>query len=43
MNDVSIVLLADPGATPYTVNGSVTSDVDTVVSTIKGSLISIMS
>ncbi|WP_161410089.1 flagellar filament capping protein FliD [Paenibacillus silvestris] len=36
MNDVSIVLLADPGATPYTVNGSVTSDVDTVVSTIKG-------
>lgn len=36
LNNINFTLLADPGATPYTINGSVNSDVDTVVATIKG-------
>ncbi|MCY9665097.1 flagellar filament capping protein FliD [Paenibacillus alginolyticus] len=36
LNNFSFTLLADPGATPYTINGSNNSNVDQVVTTIKG-------
>lgn len=36
MNNMNFTLLADPAGTPYTVNGSNNTDVDTVVTTIKG-------
>lgn len=36
MNNINFTLLADPAGTPYTINGTINTDVDKVVSTIKG-------
>ncbi|MED1872998.1 flagellar filament capping protein FliD [Brevibacillus borstelensis] len=35
MNNINFTLLKDPGATPYTINASVNSDVDKVVDSVK--------
>lgn len=36
MNDINFTLLQDPAGTPYTVSGSINTDVDAIVSSIKG-------